>query len=83
MTYFVSSETWAQTRFGGRNFYQQHLKKIYYKMTMEIRDFVENEAENVDIGPEISLPPEISTGPKVWKWKVWCLSFILHFQSIS
>ena len=35
-------------------------------MTMEIRDF---QATNVDIGPEISLPPEISTGPKFLKMK--------------
>jgi len=30
-------------------------------MVMEIRNFGENEANNVDIGPEISLPPGISS----------------------
>ena len=41
---------------------------------------VENEAKNVDIGPEISLPPEIYIGTKLKVLKIEHLSIILHFE---
>jgi hypothetical protein len=70
---FFPSENWAQTGFGGRNFYRQHPRN-FYRMTVEIRDFGRFGGEISRSRHWILLPPEISTGPKCLKIEKYGIS---------
>jgi len=76
---FFSSKTWAQTgfaRFGGRNFYRQHLRN-FYRITFEIRDFGRKWGEKSTFWFQNLLPVEILRVPNFWKLK--SMASQLHF----